>query len=188
MTMDAPAPELSFPTSFCCNCGNLECEAVVQDTRVSRFFGIRGTDSTFHLKLPACTACRRTLRRRPRSFLSMLLVYVLGMGVPLLLLYIFVTARQPPSWIEVNRLWISALLGLIAFIVFYRLRRAKAPKTSYYQPVRIKQAKIQFGGGTGGAGRVAYLKLGFTNPDYLNSFLHVNGDAIKAGRLTVVQV
>ena len=79
--MDAPTPELSFPTSFCCNCGNLDCEPVVQDTRVTRFFGIRGTESTFHLKLPVCAACRKTLRRRPPGFFSILFVFALGVGV-----------------------------------------------------------------------------------------------------------
>ena len=186
--MDAPTPELSFPTSFCCNCGNLECEPVVQDTRVTRFFGIRGAESTFHLTLPVCAACRRTLRRRPPGFFSILFVFALGVGVPWLLLYLLSDpVRQTPSWIDANRIWISVVLGVIALFVFYRLRRAKAPKTSFYQPVRIKQARVQFAGGAGGAGHVAYLKLAFTNPDYLKSFVHVNGEAIKNGRLGVAQ-
>ena len=189
MTMDAPPPDLSFPTSFCCNCGNLECQSVVQDTRVTRFFGIRGTDSTFHLNLPACASCRRTLRRRPPVLFSILFVLALGVGIPWLLLYSLADpARQAPSWIDTNRIWISLILGVITLFVFYRFRRPKAPKTSFYQPVRIKQAKVQFGGVMGGPGRVAYMKLGFTNPDYLNSFINANGEAIKSGRLGVMQV
>jgi hypothetical protein len=186
--MEAPTPDLSFPTSFCCNCGNLDCQAVVQDTRVTRFFGIRGTESTFHLKLPVCTDCRKTLRRRPPGFFSISFVLVLGVGLPWLLLYALADpARQPPSWIDANRIWISLVLGVIALFVFYRLRRAKPPRTSFYQPVRIKQARVQFGGVMGGPGRVAYLKLAFSNPDYLNSFINANAEAIKSGHVNVAQ-
>ncbi len=186
--MDAPTPNLSFPTSFCCNCGDLTCQGVVQDTRVTRFFGIRGTESTFHLTLPVCAGCRKTLRRRPPGFFSILFVLVLGVAMPWLLLYLLANpAPQPPSWIDAHRLWISVVLGVIALFTFYRLRRAKPPRTSFYQPVRIKQAKVQFGGVMGGPGHVAFLKLGFTNPDYLNSFINANGDAIKAGHVSVVR-
>jgi hypothetical protein len=79
------------------------------------------------------------------------------------------------------------LLGVIATFVFYRMRRAKAPRTSFYQPVRIRQAKVQFGGVMGGPGHVAFLKLAFTNPDYLDSFVNANSDAIQARHVAVVR-
>ena len=186
--MDAPTPDLSFPTSFCCNCGDLSCEAQVQDTRVTRFFGIRGTESTFHLNLPVCMGCRKTLRRRPPGFFSILFVLALGVAVPWIVLYSFANpAQQPPPWYDTHRLTISLVLGVIAMFGFYRLRRAKPPRTSFYQPVRIKQARVQFGGVMGGPGHVAFLKLAFTNPDYLSSFVNANGEAIKAGQVNVVQ-
>ena len=185
--MEVGGPPMAFPVSFCCNCGAADCQSEVQDTRVSRFFGIRGTESTFHLNLPVCTACRKTLRRRPPGFFSMLFVFVLGMGVPLLALYLLATPQQPPSWIEAHRLIIGAVLCVVTLIVFYRLRRARAPKTSFYQPVRVKQAKVQFGGVMGGPGHVAFIKLAFSNPDYLNLFMNANREAIKAGPLSVVQ-
>ena len=61
---------------------------------------------------------------------------------------------------------------------FYWLRSARPPRTSFYQPVRVKQAKVQFGGVMGGPGHVAFLKLAFTNPDYLNVFMNANREAI----------
>ncbi|HET9473760.1 MAG TPA: hypothetical protein VFO82_07700 [Steroidobacteraceae bacterium] len=185
--MVAPTPELTFPISFCCNCGEVNCQSEVQDTRVTRFFGIRGTESTFHLTLPVCMACRKSLRRRPPGFFSMLFVFAVGTGVALLLGYLLSRSMQYPAWMVTHRIAIGAVLGAIAAIVFYRLRSARPPKTSFYQPVRIKQAKVQFGGVMGGPGHVAFLKLAFTNPDYLNIFMNANREAIQAGHVTVVQ-
>ena len=39
-----------------------------------------------------------------------------------------------------------------------------------------------------GPGAVAFMKLAFTNPDYLNVFVNANRDAINAGHLAVVRV
>ena len=185
--MVAPTPELTFPISFCCNCGEVNCQSEVQDTRVTRFFGIRGTESTFHLTLPVCMACRKSLRRRPPGFFSMLFVFAVGTGVALLLGYLLSRSMQYPAWMVTHRIAIGAVLGAIAAIVFYRLRSARPPQTSFYQPVRIKQAKVQFGGVMGGPGHVAFLKLAFTSPDYLNIFMNANREAIQAGHVTVVQ-
>jgi len=82
---------------------------------------------------------------------------------------------------------ISGVLGLTVTIVFYRLRRAKPPKTSFYQPVRIKEASVHFAGLMSGPGQVQFMKLAFTNPDYLNVFSNANRDAIQAGHIAVVR-
>ncbi len=71
--------------------------------------------------------------------------------------------------------------------MFYRLRRAQPPKTSFYQPVRIKVANVQFAGIMSGPGQVAFMKLAFTNPDYLNVFAQANREAIQAGTIAVVR-
>ena len=185
---EVTSPQLTFPTNFCCNCGDINCTVEIQDTQVTRFFGIRGTESTFHLTLPVCVACRNTLRRRPPGFISMLFVFAVGTGVALLLGYALSRSIQWPAWMVTHRLAIGAVLGAIAAFVFYWLRSARPPKTSFYQPVRVKQAKVQFGGVMGGPGHVAFLKLAFSNPDYLNVFMNANNEAIKAGRITVVQI
>jgi len=79
------------------------------------------------------------------------------------------------------------VLGAIVTVVFYRFRRAKPPQTSFYQPVRIREARLQFSGLMAGAGQVAYMKLAFTNPDYLNVFTDANQEAIKAKHIAVVK-
>ncbi len=91
-----------------------------------------------------------------------------------------------PLWIDYMTAG-SVLLGIVLTIVFYRLRRPKPPQTSFYQPVRIKEARLQFAGLMAGAGQVAYMKLAFTNPDYLNVFTNANQEAIKARHIAVVK-
>ena len=82
---------------------------------------------------------------------------------------------------------ISLVLGVLLTILFYRLRRPKPPQTSFYQPVRIKNARLHFSGLMDGEGQVGFMKLAFTNPDYLNIFVNANGDAIKGKRVAVVK-
>ncbi len=79
------------------------------------------------------------------------------------------------------------MLGVVLTIVFYRLRRPKPPQTSFYQPVRIREVRLQFRGLMAGRGQVAFMKLAFTNPDYLNVFADANQEAIKAKRIAVVK-
>jgi hypothetical protein len=72
----------------------------------------------------------------------------------------------------------------VLVVLFYRLRRPKPPQTSFYQPVRIKEASVQFGGEHG---QVAFMKLAFTNHEYLNVFATANRDAINAKVLAAVK-
>jgi hypothetical protein len=185
--MHIAGPQLSFPTSFCCNCGDTNCINEPQDTRVTRFFGIGGSETNFNLPIPVCAACRRTTRRRPAGFFSRLLVVALfACGVFLGLLALRAAAPLP-AWIAGNLFWISAGLGLAMAFGFYRFRRARPPQTSFYQPVRIKTLKVQVNDLENGRGQVAHLKMAFTNPDYLNIFVNANQDAIKAGHLAAVK-
>jgi hypothetical protein len=185
--MEVQSPALTFPTAFCCNCGDTNCVSEIQDTRVTRYFAIFGTETTFHLPLPICAACRRTTRRRPAGFFSRLLVLAIMVACWFLLLLAIAGSTTPPPWIADNLFIISLVLGAILAVVFYRFRRAKPPRTSFYQPVRIKQADVRIGGVMNGPGQVAYMKLAFTNPDYLNVFMNANREAIKAGHVAVVQ-
>jgi len=133
-----------------------------------------------------CAGCRRTTKRRPAGFFSrvavLLLVTAILFGISLTL----VTTVALPLWIDYMTAG-SVLLGIVLTIVFYRLRRPKPPQTSFYQPVRIKEARLQFAGLMAGAGQVAYMKLAFTNPDYLNVFTNANQEAIKARHIAVVK-
>jgi len=187
MTIEVQSPALVFPTGFCCNCGDTNCMNELQDTRVTRYFGIGGTETTFQLAVPVCVACRKTTRRRPASFFGRLLVLAVLVCTWFLALILLATYVILPSWIADHVLVISAVLGLVVTIIFYRMRRATPPKTSFYQPVRIKEASVHFAGIMSGPGQVVFMKLAFTNPDYLNVFSHANREAIESGRLSVVR-
>jgi len=184
--MEVESPKLGFPATFCCNCGATDCQSEIQDTRISRFFGIGKTDTTFKLSVPVCAACRRTTKRRPAGFFSRLGVLLLVTAVLFCVSLTMVTTVALPLWIK-YMVSGSVLLGFVLTFLFYRFRRPKPPQTSFYQPVRIKEARLHFTGLMAGAGQVAYMKLAFTNPDYLNVFAEANQEAISARHLAVVK-
>ena len=78
-------------------------------------------------------------------------------------------------------------LAVVAFVLLTRLRRPKAPQTSFYQPVRIKAATVAVSHVEGAASGVTFMKVAFTNPDYLNLFRNANREAIEAGSVAVVK-
>ena len=187
MTVEVQSPALIFPTTFCCNCGDTNCVNEVQDTRVTRYFGIGGTETTFQLPVPVCAACRKTTRRRPAGFFSRLLVFGVLVCVCVLVLIALGYYIAWPLWVSDHLVLISVVLGIVFTIVVYRLRRAKPPQTSFDQPVRVKVANVQFAGIMSGPGQVVFMKLAFTNSDYLNVFSQANLQAIQAGRVVVVR-
>jgi hypothetical protein len=183
MTVPLEAPELLFPATFCCNCGDTNCVNEIQDTRITRYFGFGGSETTFHLAIPICARCRRSTRRRPAGWLARLLVWALASGVVFGALLALAERYTLPAWPAQNLFVISAGVALVLVTLFYRLRRPKPPQTSFYQPVRIRDARVQFGEGYG---RVVFMKLAFTNPDYRNVFASANREAIAAKRVAVV--
>jgi len=185
--MDVASPQMSFPTGFCCNCGAPDCVAEVQDTRVTRYFGIGGTETTFHLPVPICARCRRSTRRRPRGFFGGLLVLALCVAAAFLLLVMAGELLSYPEWLQSRLFVVSVVIAVVGFGLLWRLRWPKAPQTSFYQPVRIKVANVAVADVASGAGRVVYMKLAFTNPDYLNVFRDANRDAIQAGSIAAVK-
>jgi len=184
--MQVENPQLGFPASFCCNCGATECKSEIQDTRITRFFGIGRTDTTFKLSVPICSGCQRTIRRKPAGFFSRLGVLLLVTGVIFGICLATGSTVALPLWIGYMYAG-SVVLGVVLTILFYRLRRPKAPQTSFYQPVRIKNVRLQFTGLMNGEGQVGFMKLAFTNPDYLNAFVAANQDAITAKRVSVTK-
>ena len=185
---DALSPRLHFPQRFCCNCGSTDCAVEVQVTRVWRFFALHAGESTFQLHVPVCARCRRTLRRRPPGFFLQLMVLSLLMAAGVVGLWTLGRYVSWPPTVEVYLPAAGAVLGALGTFIFYRLRRARAPRTSFYQPVRIRKASVQFAGVMGGPGHVEFLELAFTNLEYLHRFVDANQDAIAAGHLAVSSV
>jgi hypothetical protein len=154
---------------------------------VSRFIRLGGDETTFHLPVPVCAACRRTTKRRPVSIVGRLLVLIGVIGVLFLLLLWLGSHKQLPVWVGLHVFSISAVAGLIITFFFYRLRRARPPKTSFYQPVRVREVKVRIADVAQGQGRVMFMKLSFTNPEYLELFRNSNREAIESGHLAAVR-
>jgi hypothetical protein len=184
VTVEIATPQLNFPTAFCCNCGATDCNLENQDTRITRFFLMAGTQTTFTLSIPVCANCCKSTRRRPHSVSARLVIWLLTAGVVFGGMAALRQGVTLPVWMAEHLLIISAALALVFVVLFYRLRRPKPPQTSFYQPVRIKKANVRFGGENG---QVAFMKLGFTNHEYLNVFVTANRDAINAKQLAAVK-
>jgi hypothetical protein len=182
------SPKLQFPAAFCCNCGDTNCVSEIQDTRVTRYFGIGGTETIFHLPVPVCAACRRSTRRRAPGFFARLLVLALAVGAFFLALVMLASIVSLPEWIAAHLFAISAGLAALLLLLVLKLRRPKPPKTSFYQPVRIREVRVHVTDVMNGYGQVAFMKLAFTNPEYLNLFAQANRDAISAGTLAIAKV
>jgi hypothetical protein len=185
--MQLDSPKLGFPATFCCNCGATNCMTEIQDSRVVRYFGIGGTETRFQLPVPVCARCRRSTRRRPMGFFAQLLVLGLAVAVFFLAFAMIASMVSLPLWLGDHLFGIS--VGFAAVLVFFvfRLRRPKPPMTSFYQPVRIREVRVQVTDVMQGYGHVAFMKLAFTNPDYLLAFVNANRDAIVAGHLAAVK-
>jgi hypothetical protein len=181
------SPKLQFPAAFCCNCGAPDCVSEIQDTRVTRYFGIGGSETIFHLPVPVCAACRRSTRRRAPGFFARLLVLALAVGVFYLALTMLASIVSLPAWITAHLLAISAGIAVLLLLLVLKLRRPKPPKTSFYQPVRIREVRVHVTDVMNGYGQVAFMKLAFTNPEYLNLFATANRDAISAGTLAITK-
>ena len=182
--MNAEGPQLNFPAAFCCNCGDTNCTTEIQHTRVARDRGLGGARTTFQLAIPVCARCLKSTRRRPSGWSSRLLVWAVTVCVLFFALMVIGESFTFPVWPVERVLGISAGIALVLVVLFYRLRRPKPPQTSYYQPVRIKDARLEFGDAVG---RVAFMKLAFTNHEYLNVFVSANREAIKAKRVAAVK-
>jgi hypothetical protein len=182
--VEVQAPLLNFPPAFCCNCGNTDCTPELQDTRITRAFLPARTETTFKLPIPVCAACRPSTRRRPLSGSAKLPIWLASSVVVFAALTLLTLGRTPPHWISAYLWVISAALALGLLMLIFRLRRPRHPQTSWYQPVRIRQAQVRF---EESGGQVSFMKLAFTNHEYLNVFTTANRDAIQARTLAAVK-
>src|SRR4029078_9347683 len=133
--MVVQSPVLNFPTNFCCNCGSTDCAHELQDTQVSRFIRLGGDETTFHLPVPVCAACKASTRRRPVSLVGRLLVLIGTVGTLFLLLLWLGSHKNLPVWVGLHVFSISVVVGLILTFLIYRLGGPRPPETSFYKPL-----------------------------------------------------
>ncbi len=184
--MQVENPQLGFPNTFCCNCGATDCKSEDQDTRVTRFFSIGRTDTIFRLSVPTCAACRRTLRRRPAGFFSRLGILLLFMAV----IFGVSFASIPRRAAVVDELSLRrergrrspAHLGLLS---------VPTPESAADQLLSTRanqeRARCEFSGLMAGEGHVRFMRLAFTNPDYLSAFTEANQEAIRMKRVAITK-
>jgi hypothetical protein len=178
--MEPAAARFEFPQAFCCNCGAAECSQELQDTRVTRYFGVGGVETTFQLGIPICAACRKTTRRRPPTLFRRLLIFALVLAVIFLAWLALASVVMLPAWLADQVFLASAACAVLVCVLSWRLRQPKPPQTSYFQPVRIEAVNVEVTDVMTGAGRVAHIVFSFTNPAYLEAFRGANQEAIAA--------
>ena len=174
------SPDLgfAFPTDLCCNCSAMaDLTILAQDTRLTRYFLIGGSEVAFRLRLPFCRVCGPSAKRRPVSLSHKLLVFALFYFAVLAVLMLSGMALDSESLLD-NTPLLSGVLGLVITVVWYGARRPERGQSSYYQPVRITRLSQKFV-----SGAVRVIGFGFTNYVYLHRFESLNAQAITAGRV-----
>jgi hypothetical protein len=169
---------LAFPADLCCNCSAIaDLTILEQDTRLTRYFLIGGSEVAFRLRLPFCRVCGPSVNRRPVSLLHKLLVFGLFYFAVFAVLMLCGMALDSESLLDYTVL-LSGVFGLVITVLWYAARRPERGQSSYYQPVRITRLSQKF---LSGAFRV--IGFGFTNYAYLHRFESLNAQAITAGRV-----
>lgn len=180
-------PELSFafPTSRCCNCGGKTALSVKpQDTKLTRYIGIGGTEVTLSLPLCVCARCAPTLRRRPPTWFTRVLTW-LALGAALFLAA--VTLGEPMlsglgAWFNGNLFPISLAVSAAVMGLAIRLRQPGHDQSSFFQPVRLLDVNRRFN-----SPYIEGVALSFSNAAYLRDFVQLNAEGLKAGYIQAHQ-
>lgn len=168
----------AFPTDLCCNCAALtDLSILEQDTRLTRYFLMGGSEITFRLRLPYCRSCASSAKRRPVSLFHKLLVFGLFYFGVFAVLLLTGMALESESLLDHTAL-LSGVLGLVATVLWYAVQRPNPHQSSYYQPVRITRLRQKFF-----SGMVRGIGFAFTNAVYRQRFESINAQAIAAGQL-----
>lgn len=166
---------LVMPGWPCCNCAKEESLIIVeQPTRL-----IRGVEWKVVFELPFCDACKKTAFRTPIGWIHRVVVFA-GFFVAFWILMLALVSFNDLDWL-LRHIWHSALvLSLTGVVIFYGLKRPRAPQTSYRQPVRITKLKQRFMDS-----KVTQMTLLFTNVRYAEEFKLLNAAAIANGRVVI---
>jgi hypothetical protein len=176
---------LQFPEDVCANCGTRsEVFVAEQDTRVTRFLLLGGTELSLPLPVPTCIHCSDTLVRRPMTLGNKALITGLLAGACATGLLMWATLGSTKTgFVAEHPFLISSLVGVALSWSWFRKHRPEKPQSSFYQPVRIRRLKRQFMNGT-----IDAIHFAFTNKAYRLAFARANRDAIRAGHVGAADV
>lgn len=165
--------EIEFPTELCCNCASPDrVDPVDSELKLTRYFGMGGSEYAFTWPLPYCPECQVTASRNPLNRLHVVLV----VGVWTTALFLAATIGQMAlgrNLLEGNDFWIALVVSTVLVAGFYAARRPQGQQTSYYQPVRIRKLRQKFT-----SGEVTGIVLGFTNRLYMRRFQEQNARSL----------
>jgi hypothetical protein len=168
---------LTTPPDFCCNCGaRKELELANTPLRKTRYFLFFGTELTLNETFPYCQDCAVTAARVRPGWLAKGLTVCLVTSVVFLAMVLF-AASLPKSMSE-NLFRNSVLISILLTALFYYVREWSRNDRSYYQPVRLVDAKLD-------GDQILQYRLKFFNPKYATVFRRANQDLIRAGVLKV---
>jgi hypothetical protein len=192
--------------THCCNCGKRDALLTIDTHFVEATDTVYTEQRTMRLALPYCKPCGNRANKYPvSSALKVVVGFAIWLGL-LMVLAISLPLNAP----QVVRI-LTVVLSIAAVVaLFHFIGRPKAPMTSNYTPVKIKQ----FGGRPGAArawGSAALflaqvhgiaklltrvvtskdpnatgkLNFSFSNPTYAKAFGAVNAERVKGGSIVV---
>lgn len=169
--------ELATPLDCCCNCGrDVDVGLVETPLRQVRFYLVFGTEVDLRADFPYCAACRRSASRVRPGVPGTLVNAAL---VTAILFFVLVMAESalPRTMRESPFRW-SLALALVLSFAYVAMRGRRGSARSYYQPVRLAEARVR-------QQRIEALRLQFANAEYGGLFARANSDRIATGELRV---
>ena len=164
------------PPECCCNCGEKHgLEFIDTPLQRTRYFGVVGTELTLTESFPYCRRCKGSASRIKLGWPGKFLVTCLLTS--LLFLIMVFTAESLPAAVS-SHLFGSALISALVLSLGYFLLRERKGQRSYYQPVRLLDAKLN-------GHSLSQVTLEFANASYARIFEKANADMLKAGMLRV---
>jgi hypothetical protein len=167
--------EIEIPAEICCNCASSDrVDRVQSELKLTRYFGMGGSEYTFKWALPYCPECKLTASRTPVDKLHIALMIGLS-TVALFLVSISLQAAMDKNLLGGNDFWFALVVATLLVGSFYTSRKPRGGQTSYYQPIRIRKLRQKFT-----SGEVTGIVLGFTNGSYMSQFQELNSGSRKS--------
>jgi len=120
--------ELAIPSEICCNCAREDRVATVEsELKVTRYFGMGGSEYTFTWGLPFCPDCNETAGRTPIGKLHVALV----IGVVSVAFFLLMTIAQmlmERSVLGGYDFWVALALASLLVGAYYASRQPRDAK------------------------------------------------------------